>query len=162
MHHLIRLMVFVLCLAVGGVTAEEPERFLTFDGDSVRVSDFRGQGYWLILMIWSHDCPLCRREAPRYQTLHARHSGGEIRILGLSLDGETEAMEAWAFTAEHNLEFPNLIGEPHDVIDFFQRESGQPFLGTPSWLIFSPRGELKAAHAGAIDPSQIEAFVRQF
>ena len=71
-------------------------------------------------------------------------------------------MMAWAFVAEYDLGFTNLIGEPSEVAEFYTRESGQPFRGTPSVLVFSPTGELEGAGAGAVDLRRIEAFIQQF
>jgi len=71
-------------------------------------------------------------------------------------------MMAWAFVAEYDLGFTNLIGEPSEVAEFYTRESGQPFRGTPSLLVFSPTGELEGVAAGAVDLRRIEAFIQQF
>ena len=153
----------ILCVVLVSVgTAPANTTFMTLDGEVAVLSDYRGQGYWLVVMIWSYDCPVCQREAGEFQALHARGQKNNLRVLGLSLDGQVGAMMAWAFVAEYNLDFINLIGEPSEVADFYTRESGQPFQGTPSLLIFSPTGVLKAAGAGAVDLRRIEAFIQQF
>ena len=128
----------VLCVVLGSVgNAPARATFMTLDGEVAVLSDYRGQGYWLVVMIWSYDCPVCQREVGEFQALHARGQENNIRVLGLSLDGEAGAMMAWAFVAEYNLDFINLVGEPSEVADFYTQESGQPFRGTPSLLIFS-------------------------
>lgn len=153
----------VLCVVLaGGGSAPAHANFMTLDGEVAALSEHRGQGYWLVVMLWSHDCPVCQREVGEFQALHARGQKNNLRVLGLSLDGQAGAMMAWAFVAEYNLDFINLVGEPGEVADFYVRESGQPFRGTPSLLVFSPTGVLEAAVAGAVDPRQIEAFIQQF
>ena len=153
----------VLCVVLGSVgNAPAGTSFMTLDGEVAVLSDYRGQGYWLVVMIWSYDCPVCQREAGEFQALHARGQKNNLRVLGWSLDGQVGAMMAWAFVAEYNLDFINLVGEPSEVADFYTRESGQPFRGTPSLLIFSPTGVLEAAGAGAVELRRIEAFIQQF
>ena len=153
----------VLCVVLGNVgTAPAGTTFMTLEGEVAVLSDYRGQGYWLVVMIWSYNCPVCQREAGEFQALHVRGQQNNLQVLGLSLDGQVGAMMAWAFVAEYNLDFINLIGEPNEVAAFYTRESGQPFRGTPSLLIFSPTGVLEAAGAGAVDLRRIEAFIQQF
>ena len=153
----------VLCVGLGSVgNASAGTTFMTLDGDVAALFDYRGQGYWLVVMIWSYDSPACQRVAGEFQALHGRRQTNNLRVLGLSLDGQVGAMMAWAFVAEYNLDFINLIGEPSEVADFYTQESGQPFRGTPSLLIFSPTGVLEAAGAGAVELRRIEAFIQQF
>ena len=153
----------VLCVVFASVgNAPARATFMTLDGEGAVLDNYRGQGYWLVVMIWSYDCPVCQREVGEFQSLHVRGHENNLRVLGLSLDGEAGAMMAWAFVAEYDLGFTNLIGEPSEVAEFYTRESGQPFRGTPSLLVFSPTGELEGAGAGAVDLRRIEAFIQQF
>jgi hypothetical protein len=55
--------------------------------------------------------------------------------------------------------FPNLLGEPGDVVRFFSNQTGQSFKGTPTFLIYAPGGGLKAVQAGPVPPEAIEAFI---
>ena len=65
------------------------------------------------------------------------------------------------FIKKHHIDFPNLIAEPEYVSAMYKELTGQFFSGTPSFLIFSPDGELKAAQAGAVPTSLIEDFMQK-
>ena len=39
-------------------------------GSHATLDDYRGQGRWLVVMIWASDCEVCKQEAPLYQQFH--------------------------------------------------------------------------------------------
>ncbi len=149
----------LLSLVAGNTCAWATEPFTDFEGRVVNFSDQIPQDRWLVVMIWSHLCPVCAKEMAGQAQLHERHRDGNLALMGLSLDGADATMEAWAFTEEHGVTFPNLIGEAQDVVEFYTRQSGLAFRGTPTFLLYAPAGVLKAVHAGALPPGAIEAFI---
>ena len=68
---------------------------------------------------------------------------------------------AKGFIKKHNVDFPNLIAEPDTVAKLFYESTGQHFAGTPTFLVYSPEGELKAAQAGAVPAELIEDFIKK-
>ena len=62
-------------------------------------------------------------------------------LFSISLDGAKKKTDAEDFLKKHNLNFPNLIGEPKDVAAVFSDLTGDSFRGTPTFLIFSPDGD---------------------
>lgn len=141
--------------------AAEIKGFEDFDGKSQIFESYLGKGKWLVVMIWASDCFICNREAYQYVDFHLVHSDTDATILGISLDGESRKKEAEQFIKKHSIDFPNLIAEPEYVAEFYKKYSGQFFSGTPSFLIFSPNGELKAAQAGAVPTQLIEDFIKK-
>ncbi len=133
--------------------------FRTLDGERAALRNYIPADRWLVLVIWSHTCPVCRAELGGYSALFEQHRDGRLTVLGLSLDGESGTLEAWAFIEELDLAFPSLIGEPAAVADFFRRASGRAFQGTPTLLVYAPGGVLKGTQAGAVPPAAIEAFI---
>jgi thiol-disulfide isomerase/thioredoxin len=133
--------------------------FSDFDGRPVSFADVLPTDRWLVVMIWSHSCPVCAKEMQGQSDLHERHRDGRLKVLGISLDGADAALEAWAFIEEREVGFSNLLGEPADVVRFFSDQTGQSFRGTPTFLIYAPGGALKAVQAGAVPPEAIEAFI---
>ena len=136
------------------------DRFTALEGEPAHFSDYLPEDRWLAVMIWSWTCPICASEMPGYARLHDRHQGGQLTVLGISLDGSAGVMEAWAFAEEHEVGFPNLLGEGEDVAKFFYQQTGQSLRGTPTFLLYAPGGNLKAVQAGPVPPEGVEAFIK--
>lgn len=139
----------------------EMKGFEDFSGKPQVLENFLGKGKWLIVMMWASDCFICNREAHQYVDFHMLHSDTDATVLGISLDGESRKKAAEKFIKKHSVDFPNLIAEPAYVSSLYQKYTGQFFAGTPSFLIFSPDGELKAAQAGAVPTALIEDFINE-
>ena len=90
---------------------------------------------------------------------HDEHKNKDAIVLGVSIDGQAKRQQAAAFIERHGLDFPNLITEPKQEI--MQRFGAGSFVGTPTYYIYNPQGELLAKNAGAISQEDIEAFMRQ-
>ena len=133
--------------------------FTDLEGEAAQFSDYVHEDRWLVVMIWSWTCPICAKEMPGYARFHDRQTDGRLAVLGISLDGPATVMEAWGFTEEHGVTFPNLIGEAQEVAQFFYDQTGQSLQGTPTFLVYAPGGHLKAVQAGAVPPGGIEAFI---
>jgi peroxiredoxin len=154
-----QLAAFVLLLGVLGPAAASSGVFEDFDGKPGAIGDHAGDGRWLMVMIWRHDCHVCNMEAEAYAQFHAEHEAGDAHVLGLSIDGAENKAGAVDFVERHDVPFPNLIGELADVAAHFQALTGQPFRGTPSIMLYDPDGELRAVQAGAVPVSAIERFI---
>jgi peroxiredoxin len=132
-----------------------------FDGTFHTLDEYTGQGQWTVVMLWASYCPTCNAEAKEYVKFHEAHKDKDARILGVSLDGMDNKADAEAFIQRHGVTFPNLIEEPDTVINLYASLSGQNTFGTPSFLIFNPKGELRAAQVGAVPTSLIESFIEK-
>jgi len=129
------------------------------DGETGSIADYFEPDRWLVVVIWSHSCPVCRQEIPGYIELSERQTSGDIAVLGVSIDGQEQIGDARGFVAEYDVPFPNLIGEPAVVADYYRMVTGYPFQGTPSLMLFAPGGIFRAAQAGVVPANAIEAFV---
>ncbi len=152
---------FLLSLSFLSVSMAEISGLQDFKGQPQKLENFTGKGKWLVVMIWASDCHICNREVYQYVDFNMVHSDDDATVLGISIDGEAKKKDAESFIRRHSVDFPNLIGEPEYIATIFQDLTGQYFRGTPSILIFSPRGELKAADAGAVPTELIEKFIEQ-
>jgi len=130
-----------------------------FDGSIHTLGEYTGQGKWTVVMIWASDCHVCNQEASAYDKFHRAHKDKDASILGLSLDGAAKKVDAEKFIKRHDVSFPNLIAEPDTVMQLYSQLTGQPWVGTPSFLIYSPEGELRAAQVGAVPVELIETFI---
>ncbi len=130
------------------------------DGSIHTLDEYTDQGRWTVVMLWASDCPACNAEAASYQAFHQTHARrGDAQMVGVSLDGLAHKADAEAFIARHGLSFTNLIDEPETVAKMYQDLTGKPWIGTPTFLVFSPSGELRAAQVGAVPVKLIEAFI---
>ena len=153
------LVAFIALLAIGKINASSEPRFVDFDGQPTAIDSFLSADRWLVVMIWSHTCVICAREMASQSQMHERNQSKSISVLGISLDGREGLFEAWAFVEEREVRFPNLVGEPHAVAEFFKEQTGRQLQGTPTFMIYSPGGILTAVQVGPVPPAAIEAFV---
>jgi len=153
-----QLTLLLLLLLVSSVSANEGI-FKDLQGNERPIGSFTGNGNWLVLMIWAHDCRICDQEVGAYEVFHHNSGNKNIRVLGLSIDGESKKQRAANFIDRHDLTFPNLIGELPEVMDYYRSKTRSMFVGTPSFLLFDPTGEIKAVQVGPASPEAIEKFI---
>ena len=130
-----------------------------FEGAFHTIDDFKNKGNWLIVMLWASDCHVCNQEAHEYVEFHNAHANKDAQMLGISLDGASTKAEAVKFIQKHKINFPNLIGEPEVVAQMYQNLTGNAWVGTPTFLVYGPDGELRGQQVGAVPTSTIESFI---
>ena len=151
----------ILMLAFSQSVRAEFKGFQDFEGNPQLLKNYTGKGKWLVAMIWASDCHICNKEAHQYVDFHLVHSDDDATVLGISIDGESRKPAAEKFIKKHAVDFPNLIAEYEYVAAMYRELTGQAFAGTPSFLVFAPDGELKAATAGAVPTALIEDFMKK-
>jgi peroxiredoxin len=154
------LAAFLVVLALPGL-AEGPGLRDLSSGQPATLDDHLGKGQWTVVMFWSSDCPICNREAPAWSLFDARHRARDARVVGVSLDGERRLQEAKAFVDRHLLDFPSLIGAPGEVGRLYSERGRSPFLGTPSFLVFGPDGQLRARQVGPLPVDRLEQLIQR-
>jgi len=158
---LLSLLSLLWLLFLSTPVSAEMKGLEDFKGKPQVLENYTGKGKWLIVMIWASDCHICNREAHQYVDFHMIHSDTDATVLGISIDGASRKKEAEKFIKKHSIDFPNLIGEPEYVSALYQKLTGQSFSGTPTFLFYSPDGELKATQAGAVPTPLIEEFMKK-
>ena len=131
------------------------------EGRSRALNEYIGRGQWTVVMFWASDCHVCNAEAHEYVLFHDQHHEEGAAVLGISLDGRAGKAEALRFIDRHMVDFPNLIGEPDVVARLYTSLAGEPWLGTPTFLVFAPDGRLRARQVGAVPAALIEAFIER-
>jgi peroxiredoxin len=157
-----QLLLIVLCAffsapALAGVSGAGLLK--DFDGAVHSLSEYTGQGKWTIVMLWAADCHVCNVEAKHYVAFHGAHKNKDARMLGVSLDGLANKAEAEKFIQRHHINFPNLIETPEKIQALYRDLTGQAWIGTPTFLVYSPQGKLRAAQVGAVPVELIESFM---
>lgn len=157
----IRALLLGALVTAVSVAGADDGPFVDFDGQSRTVESYTGDGKWLVVMIWAHDCHVCNMEIESYAQFHDDYQEKNAAVLGISLDGQAKKADAEAFIERHDLPFPNLIGELMPTMLFYANQTQSQFRGTPTILIYAPDGELRAAQAGAVPVASIERYIAQ-
>ena len=119
------------------------------DGESLALSDFRGQ--WVILNYWATWCAPCRKEIPELSELHDERQ--DITVLGLAYeDVDKEMFEE--FLQEFHVSYPILVADVYQPPEPF----GAPRV-LPTTIILDPAGRSVKAFLGPVTRQDIEAYV---
>lgn len=152
----LRLLVAVILLVPIVAGAAGPDIGLKdMDGKDRNANEFIGKGKWTVVVVWSADCPICKREIYHMTFFHDDHRKKDATVLGLSIDGYENRQKAIGFIQDQSLNFPNLIGG----IDEPTRFSGTMFIGTPTYFVFTPEGQFVDQRIGAVTQEQMEAII---
>lgn len=160
MKNIINSICLALILFHAPAQAAE-DTFYTLDGKPVKIESYLAKNKWTVVMIWASDCQVCNKEAPAYVNFHEKHKHKDAILLGLSMDGLKNIQYAKAFIRDHRVSFQNLIADPETVAGFYNEQTGDTWYGTPTFLIYSPQGKLKAAQSGAVPPAVIEDYINK-
>lgn len=125
------------------------------DGKARNVNEFIGKGQWTVVAIWHSDCPICKREIHQMSFFHDAHKNKDAIVLGVSVDGYANKAKAQRFVDEHSLDFTNLVAEPEQIAQF----GAGRFVGTPTFYVYSPQGDLAAKQVGPTSQEAIEQII---
>jgi len=141
---------FLPPLAVAGPDLVLPD----VEDRSRSVQEFIGRGQWTVVAIWSADCPICKRDMHEMGFFHDAHHRKDAVVLGISVDGSARKPEILQFVADQGLDFVNLIGTPVHMAAF-----GSPFRGTPTYYVYSPKGNLVTRQVGSMTQEAAEEII---
>ena len=89
----------------------------TLDGETVKLSDFRGEK--VLLNFWASWCGPCRSEMPDMQKFHEEHD--DVTILAVNLtETETKPESVDEFLEEYGITFPILSDVNSDVSTMYK------------------------------------------
>ncbi len=137
-------------LAVAGPDLVLPD----LDGRRRAVTEFIGQGKWTVVAIWSADCSICKRDMHEMGFFHDAHHRKDAVVLGISIDGSARKPDIIQFASDKGLDFVNLIGTPAHMAVF-----DGPFRGTPTYYVYSPKGNLVARQVGSMTQEAAEEIM---
>jgi len=151
-------VIFQMFISTSAIAAAPELVLQDFDGKKVPVSKYIGHGKWTLVMIWAHNCPVCNQEAQNISFFHEDHKNRDATVLGISIDGKAGVALARGFVDRHLIDFPNLIADlgEDDLLQF----GGGDFVGTPTFYLYSPQGELKGKSIGPISIPALEDLIR--
>lgn len=130
------------------------------DGQPRNVNEIIGQGKWVIVVLWAHDCRVCASEIHNMNDFHAAHKDKDAIVLGVTIDGATLLDRARGFAATHKLQFMNLMAEPE--VETVERFGGGKFVGTPTHYFYDPIGRIVGRKIGPLSGEDVEEFIEAF
>ena len=81
---------------------------LSIDGETVRLSDFRGKA--VLLNFWATYCAPCKIEMPWFVELQDRYAAEGLQVVGVAMD-DASPDDIEKFASELGVNYPILVGE---------------------------------------------------
>lgn len=131
----------------------------SLNAERVHLSDYIVEGRWNLVMFWSTDCIPCEEQKPMIEDFHQAHKDSNAVVLGIALDGMEKKPQIDVLIEKHDPGYPNLVVFTDVFHRQFKELTGQDFRATPTYLLFTPDGELAGARAGPVEREFIEAVV---
>jgi peroxiredoxin len=150
-----------VALSIGVSFAESGTEVKTLDGRTTTLPEHFDQGKWTLVMVWSTYCRICRTEYPGMSDFHDRHKDTDAKVLGISVDGYDQIEYVREYVKNSPMTFDSLIGEPITIASIYKAATEEPFTGTPTYLMFNPKGELVAHNPGQLRVEAIETYIRE-
>ena len=130
-------------------------------GNDKKLHDYRIEGKWLVVMVWQSDCHICNQEAKSYEAWFQKNKSGSSTLIGISTDNWENRLAAQGFIDKHRVTFPNTLISYEKLNEYYANYVGQGFIGTPSFLLYAPSGELMATQTGAVPTELIDQYIRK-
>ena len=159
-----RFFCFLICLlslGVGAAYASGWTEVRTLEGKFTTFSEQFEAGKWTLVMLWKSDCSICIREYPAISDFHTRHSDSDAIVLGVSLDGYSQIEKIRQHIEEMPMTFESLVGESIVVAFQYNIATSKLLQGTPTYLVYDPKGQLATHHVGPLNTKALEEFINR-
>ena len=159
MHRIVLIMLFLLSLTSINAYAFIDILLKSIDDEEHKLSEYIGQGKWVVLNIWGTRCPPCREEMPELVRFHDEHKDTDSIVVGVAIDfpsfGYANKDEVISFAEDYFIDFPLLLSDASVTgnIGMGRLE------GLPTTYLFDPVGNLAAMQVGGITKKIIEDFI---
>lgn len=147
---LVIVILMVMFSVAGNQSAAAPSfESTTLTGETVRLSDYRGQV--VMLNFWATWCPPCRAEMPTIQEMYEQRQQDGFVVLAIN-NAEMPA-QVRPFVEVLSLEFPIVL----DMEAQLQRAFA--IQGYPTSIFIGPDGFTYATHSGLITEADMAAYI---
>jgi len=161
-QHPICTVLVVFLWLISPASGDDQARFATLEGNSASLDEFTGHGKWLVVKIWASTCHVCNETAREMVALSTNRKH-DLQVLGIAVDGLPNRDGVLAFIEHHGLNYPTLLDDGRGAAYVYRRGVQRDWGGwTPTYLIFTPGGELVAQNIGAIAESDVVRFVDNY
>lgn len=129
-------------------------------GEQEALSDYIGNGQWVVINTWSPTCSACVADLPAVKNFIARNPN--VPVLGVTLDfpsfgyGKIDILKA--FLKSDPLDYPLFLADIEQVSAVI----GRWLVGIPSMTIFHPDGRPLVTWPGVVEVDEIEKFIANY
>ena len=133
----------------------------SIDDSKHKLSEYIGQGKWVVLNIWGTRCPPCREEMPELVRFHDEHKDNDAIVIGIAIDfpsyGYAKQDEVISFADDYLIDFPILLSDASitEKIGLGRLE------GLPTTYVFNPNGDIVGMQVGGISKKILEDFIEK-
>ncbi|HFC92198.1 MAG TPA: TlpA family protein disulfide reductase [Leucothrix mucor] len=124
-------------------------------GKLATISNQVGKGQWTIVEAWHHKCKICMSSMPAMVKSIGTYPN--TKVIGVSLDGNVRI--AQNVIKQYRINFPTLMSNVKEFDAYVKKVAKRKLTGVPTFLIFSPQGQLVAYQSGKITPLQLRNFI---
>lgn len=131
--------------------------FTELDGTKTTIEDQIGDGKWTVLEIWASDCHACREHMPEMVEFDGKMN--KVRLLGVSLDGQAGKAQAEGMIKDFDIPFKTILSNVIEMNAWMELNAKESLRGTPTFMVFSPDGELVGLNPGVLSIAALEKFI---
>ena len=121
----------------------------TLDGETIRLSDYRG--HVVLLNTWATWCPPCLDEMPDLEAYYRRRQADGFVVLAVNSQESPDTVAA--FLKEHDFTFPVLL-DPDGVV-----MSDYRVYGLPTSFFIGRDGVVRGVWSGRLSPNRLKELV---
>ncbi len=160
----IKKMMLALCLSEFVLSTMAGEfdldmKMKKLDGEPGSLQDHVGKGKWTLVMFWETTCTICKQQEPEYAKFHAEHKDKDAEVIAISIDGTENIDLIKEYKKQNSLPYTVMVTDKPEIREKFEAATDEAFRGTPTYLLFSPEGELKAAQPGMLPATSVENYI---
>ena len=151
-HLVLSINVMVLTLLLHTTSSA---RMSDIHGNPNELNNYIGKGKWLVVKVWKSDCRVCL--TTMRETNSAQRVLPNTWVLGVSLDGDPRVAKQSLYRLRVN--FKNLVSNVSEFNQYIKRSTKRNITGFPTFMIYNPKGKLKAMQTGNIKPAELRRYI---
>ena len=164
MHHFtitVALFFLSVCFPGTAIAAAPATELVRIDGVKQPMSDYIGQGKWVVINVWSPTCSACVKELPAIEAFRKKHAD-DVQMLGVTIDfpsfgyGKIDILNE--FLQKTPIHYPLFLAD----IESASEVIGNWLVAIPLMAIYHPDGRVLARWPGYVDINEIEEFMRNY
>jgi thiol-disulfide isomerase/thioredoxin len=154
---------FIATIAIFIFLSTSASAFTDLKGKKVEIEKQLGDGKWSIVELWGSDCQACRQHMPSMVEFDGKLKDKlkNARIVGITLDGQEGIANAKSFIKDFDIKFKTIVSNPIEVNAWMQEVVGEGLIGTPTFILFDPKGKVVAAQPGMVPIASLETFIKE-